>query len=126
MTRLVDLNHLTLMFAFLKYIASQLLLSFAYVIALIILPTLSPSLSILLPAISVSLLTSHPHAEILYIQEFIVYHTDWLQSTHTDAREMGAFHFFIFNRNKLSDVLHLFLIVMTMQKTLDLFCTSNF
>ena len=33
-----------------------------------------------------SLLISHPHAEVLYIRDFNVHHTDWLQSTHTDLR----------------------------------------
>ena len=44
-----------------------------------------------------SLLTSHPHAEVLYIGDFNVHHTDWLQSTHTDVGRTEAFHFSISN-----------------------------
>ena len=44
-----------------------------------------------------SLLTSHPHAEVLYIGDFNVRHTDWLQSTHTDVGGIEAFHFSISN-----------------------------
>ena len=66
-----------------------------------------------------SLLSSHPHAEVLYIGEFNVHHTDWLKSTHTDVGELRRFiSLFLTNWNKLSNILHVFLIVMTMQQTL--------
>ena len=66
-----------------------------------------------------SLLTKHPHAEVLYIGDFNVHHTDWLQSTHTDVGGIGTFHFSISNElEQLSHMLHVFLIVMTMQQTL--------
>ena len=44
-----------------------------------------------------SLLSSHPHAEVLYIGDFNVHHTDWLKSTHTDVGGIEAFHFSISN-----------------------------
>ena len=44
-----------------------------------------------------SLLTSHPHAEVLYIEDFNVHHTDWLQSTHTDVGGIEALHFSVSN-----------------------------
>ena len=44
-----------------------------------------------------SLLSSHPHAEVLYIGDFNVHHTDWLKSTHTDVGVIEAFHFSISN-----------------------------
>ena len=44
-----------------------------------------------------SLLPSHPHAEVLYIGDFNVHHTDWLKSTHTDVGGIEAFHFSISN-----------------------------
>ena len=44
-----------------------------------------------------SLLTSHPHAEVLYIGDFNVHHTDRLQSTHTGVGGIEAFHFSISN-----------------------------
>ena len=56
-----------------------------------------------------SLLTSHPHTEVLYIGDFNVHHTDWVQSTHTDIGGIEAFHFSISTE--------LFLVVMTMQQT---------
>ena len=43
------------------------------------------------------MLTSHPHAEVLYIGDFNVHHADWLQSTHTDVGGIEAFHFSISN-----------------------------
>ena len=44
-----------------------------------------------------SLLSSQPHAEVLYIGDFNVHHTDWLKSTHTDVGGIEAFHFSISN-----------------------------
>ena len=44
-----------------------------------------------------SLLTSHPHAEVLYIGDLNIHYTDWLQSTHTDVGRIEAFHFSISN-----------------------------
>ena len=44
-----------------------------------------------------SLLSKHPHAEVLYIGDFNVHHADWLQSTHTDVGGIEAFHFSISN-----------------------------
>ena len=44
-----------------------------------------------------SLLTKHLHAEVLYIGDFNVHHTDWFQSTHTDVGGIEAFHFSISN-----------------------------
>ncbi|MEL7065004.1 MAG: endonuclease/exonuclease/phosphatase family protein, partial [Bacteroidota bacterium] len=40
-----------------------------------------------------SLQTSHPNAEILYIGDFNVHHTEWLSSTHNDAGGREAYHF---------------------------------
>ena len=45
-----------------------------------------------------SLLSSHPHAEVVYIGDFNVHHTDWLKSTHTDVGGIEAFHFYISNK----------------------------
>ena len=42
-----------------------------------------------------SLLIKHPHAEVLYIRDFNVHHTDWLQSSHTDVGGIEASHFSI-------------------------------
>ena len=70
-TRLLDLESPHL-FSGYKYSSLQLL-SFAFAIAPLMLPTFSPSSSILLPAMS--LLTSHPHAEVLHIGDFSVYCT---------------------------------------------------
>ena len=64
-----------------------------------------------------SLLTKHPHAEVLYIGDFNVHHTDWLQSTHTDVGGIEAFHFSISNELE-QNILHVFLIVMAIQQTL--------
>ena len=58
--------------------------------------TFSPSSRILLPCHE-SLLTKHPHAEILYIGDLNVHHTDWFQSTHTDVGGIEAFHFSLSN-----------------------------
>ena len=44
-----------------------------------------------------SLLSSHPRAEVFYIGDFNVHHTDWLKSTHTDVVGIEAFHFSISN-----------------------------
>ena len=44
-----------------------------------------------------SLLTAHPHAEVLCIGDFNILHTDWVQSTHTDVGGIEAFHFYISN-----------------------------
>ena len=41
------------------------------------------------------MLNSHPHAEVLYIGDFNVHHTDWFQSTHTDVGGIEALHFSI-------------------------------
>ena len=43
------------------------------------------------------MLSSHPRAEVLYIGDFNVHHTDWLKSTHTDVGGIEAFHFSISN-----------------------------
>ena len=74
-----------------------------------------------------SLLTKHPHTAVLYIGDFNVHHTDWLQSTHSDVGGVEAFHFFI--SNELEQIFkyptrapdrhdHV-------ANTLDLFFTSN-
>ena len=44
-----------------------------------------------------SLLISHPRAEVLYIEDFNIHHTDWLLSTHTDVGGIEAFPFSISN-----------------------------
>ena len=44
-----------------------------------------------------SLLSSHPRAEVLYIGDFNVHHTDCFKSTHTDVGGIEAFHFSISN-----------------------------
>ena len=60
-----------------------------------------------------SLLSSNPRAEVLYIRDFNVHHTDWLKSTHTDVAGNEAFHFSISNeleqiiKNLLTYSLHL-------------------
>ena len=84
------LKILTLTFSSLRCISLQLLLCFAFAIALLILLTCSLSLNILLPE---PLLASCPNAEVLYIRDFNVHHTDWLQSTHTDDEEIEALYF---------------------------------
>ena len=66
-----------------------------------------------------SLLTKHPHAEVLYIGDFNVHHIDWLQSTFTDVGGLRLFiSLFPTSWNKLSNILHMFLIIMTLQQTL--------
>ena len=40
-----------------------------------------------------SLQTSHPNAEILYIGDFNVHHTEWLSSNHTDMGGREAYNF---------------------------------
>ena len=44
------------------------------------------------------MLSSHPRAEVLYIGDFSVHHTDWLKSTYTDVGGIEAFHFSISNK----------------------------
>ena len=39
-----------------------------------------------------SLLTKHLHAEVLYIGDFNVHNTGWLQSTHTDVGGIEVLH----------------------------------
>ena len=74
-----------------------------------------------------SLLTLHPHADVFYIGDFSVYHTDWLQSTHTDAGGIEAFHFSI--SNKLGQIIkhptHVPDCHNNAANTLDVFFTSN-
>ena len=74
-----------------------------------------------------SLLTKHPHAEVLYIGDFNVHHTDWLQSTHTDVGGIEAFHFSI--SNELEQLIKHPTRVPDRHdhtaNTLDLFFTSN-
>ena len=74
-----------------------------------------------------SLLTSHLHAEVLYIGDFNVHHTDWLQSTHTVVGGIEAFHFSI--SNELEQIIKHLTIVPDHHdhaaNTLDLFFTSN-
>ena len=74
-----------------------------------------------------SLLTKHPHAEVLYIGDFNVRHTDWLQSTHTDVGGIEAFHFSI--SNELEQIIKHPTRVPDRHdhtaNTLDLFFTSN-
>ena len=66
-----------------------------------------------------SLLTKHPHAEVLYIGDFNVHYADWL---HPPTLMLGKLRLFIslfpISWNKLSNILHVFLIVMTIQQTL--------
>ena len=74
-----------------------------------------------------SLLTKHPHAEVLYIGDFNVHHTDWLQSTHTDVWGIEVFHFSI--SNELEQIIKHPTRVPDRHdhtaNTLDLFFTSN-
>ena len=74
-----------------------------------------------------SMLTSHPHAEVLYSEDFTVHHTDWLQSTYTDVGGIEAFHFFI--SSKLEQIMKHPTCVPDCHdqaaNTLDLFFTSN-
>ena len=73
------------------------------------------------------MLTLHPHSEVLYIGDFNVHHTDWLQSTHTDVGGIEAFHFSI--SNKLEQIIKHPARVPHRHchaaNTLDLFFTSN-
>ena len=74
-----------------------------------------------------SLLTSHSCAEVLYIGDFNIHHTDWLQSTHTDVGGIEAFHFSI--SNELKQIIKHPIRVPDRHdhaaNTLDLFVTSN-
>ena len=74
-----------------------------------------------------SLLTKHPHAEVLYIGDFSVHHTDWLQSTHNDVGGIEAFHLSI--SNELEQIIKHPTRVPDRHdhaaNTLDLFFTSN-
>ena len=73
------------------------------------------------------MLTSHPQAEVLYIGDFNVHHTDWLQSTHNDVAGIEAFHFSI--SNELEQIIkhqtHVPDCHDHAANTLDLFFTSN-
>ena len=74
-----------------------------------------------------SLLTSHPHTEVLYIGDFNVHYTDRLQSTHTDVGGIEAFHFSF--SNKLEQIIKHPICVHGHHdhaaNTLDLFLISN-
>ena len=74
-----------------------------------------------------SLLTSHPHAEVLYSGDFNVHHTDWLQPTHSDVGGIEAFHFSI--SNELEQIIKQATCVPDRHdhaaNTLDLFFTSK-
>ena len=70
-----------------------------------------------------SLLTSHPHGEVLYIGDFNVHHTNWLQSTHTDVGGIQAFHFSI--SNELEQIIKHPERYDHAANTLDLFFASN-
>ena len=71
-----------------------------------------------------SLQIKHPHAEVLYIGDFNVHHTDWLQSTHTDEGELRLFiSLFPTSWSKLSNILHVR--HDHAANSLDLFFTSN-
>ena len=74
-----------------------------------------------------SLLTKHPHAEVLYIGDFNVHHTVWLQSTHTDVGGIEAFHFSISNEREqiIKHPTHVPDRHDHAANTLDLFFTSN-
>ena len=73
------------------------------------------------------MLTSHPHAEVLYIGDLNVHHSDWLKSTHTDIGGIEAFHFSI--SNELGQIIKHPTRVPDRHdhaaNTLDLFFTSN-
>ena len=73
------------------------------------------------------LLTKHRHTEDLYIRDFNVHHTDWLQSTHTDVGGIEAIHFSI--SNELEQIIKHPTRVPEHHdhevNTLDLFFTSN-
>ena len=72
-------------------------------------------------------MTKHPHAEVLYIEDFNVHHTGWLQSTHTDVGGIEAFHFSI--SNELEQIIKHPTHVPDRHdhaaNTLDIFFTSN-
>ena len=74
-----------------------------------------------------SLLTKHPRAEVLYIGDFNVHHTEGLQSTHTDVGGNEAIHFSI--SNELEQIIKHPTRVPDRHdhaaNTLDLFFTSN-
>ena len=69
---------------------------------------------------------SRPHAEVLYIGDFYVHHTDWLQSNHTDVGGIEAFLFF---SNELEQIVKHLTRVPDYHdhaaNTLDLLFTSN-
>ena len=74
-----------------------------------------------------SLLTSHPHAEILFLGDFNVHHTDWLSSTHTDLGGREAFEFSVLH--DLEQIIHQPTRIPDRHdqasNILDLFFTSN-
>ena len=73
------------------------------------------------------LLASHPHSEVLYIGDFNLHHTDWLQPTHDDILGIEAFHFCV--SNKLEQIIKHPTHVLDRHdhaaNTLDIFFTSN-
>ena len=73
------------------------------------------------------MLTLRLHAEVLYIGDFNVHHTDWHQSTHTDVGGIEAFHFSIFNELEqiIKHPTHAPDRHDHAANTLDLFFTSN-
>ena len=74
-----------------------------------------------------SVLISHPRAEILYIGDFNVHHTEWLGSTHTDVGGIEAHSFSILH--DLEQIIkHLTYVPDRHDQAsnpLDLFFTSN-
>ena len=65
------------------------------------------------------MLTSHLYPEVFHIGDFIVHHTDKLQSTPTDVGELKLFiYLFLICWNIPSNILHVFLSVMTRKQTL--------
>ena len=96
----------------------QLLSFFAFATAPLMLPTFPPSLSILLLAISLCCL--HTHSLKFSILETSMYTT--LTGSNPPTLMLGELRrfisLFLMSWNKLSNILHVFLIVMTMQQTL--------
>ena len=74
-----------------------------------------------------SLLTSHPHAEILYIGDFNVHHTEWLNSPRTDVGGNEALAFSILHEMEqiIEHPTHVPDRHDQARNTLDLFFTFN-
>ena len=116
--RLMDLESPHFDVLWLKITSLQLLSFFAFATAPLMLPTFPPSLSISLLAMSLCCL--HTHMLKFSILETSMYTT--LTGSNPPTLMLGELRrfisLFLMNWNKLSNILHVFLIVMTLQQTL--------